>query len=317
MSTDPVDGAVNVPGNQAITITFNSPIQADSAYNNIVVTNTNNLNDTTSKPITTSILGDTLTITPTYNWLSLVKYKVTIPFNSISDLLGSNLASNYTMNFTSYTDTTSPTITGTDPANNTDVTANGVISITFSKPIQEGNSYDSISIIDKNTNLAQRITKTITSNVLTISSPDAWLIGDTYVLTLPVNSVTDLSGNNLTSAYTTSFICNSAADTTQPTIISTDPLDGATGVTVDKVITVTFSEPIEASSTYNNIAMVNTLDSSAKPITTSISGNTLTITPTYNWLSKANYTLTIPKNSVTDLSGNNLASDYTTSFTVG
>jgi len=317
VSTDPANGAVNVPGNQSITITFNSSIQADSAYNNIVVTNTNNLNDTTTKPITTSISGDTLTITPTYNWLSLATYKVTIPYNSISDLLGSNLASDYTMNFTSYTDTTPPTINSTDPANNTNITANKVISVTFSEPIQSGSSYDNISIIDTNTSLVQTINKNISSNILTISSPDEWTIGDNYLLTIPKNSVTDLSGNNLTSDYTTSFTCNSPADTTPPTIVSTDPLNNATNVTVDQVITVTFSEPIEAGSAYDNIGMINTFDSSVKPITTNISGDTLTITPTYDWLSQATYELTIPQDSITDLSGNNLAADYTTNFTVG
>ena len=205
VSTDPANGAVNVLGNQAIILTFSSPIQADSSYNNIVVRNTNDPNDTTTKPITTNISGDTLTITPTYNWLSLVKYTLTIPFNSISDLSGSNLASNYTMSFTSYTDTTPPTITSTDPANNADVTANQVISVTFSEPIQSGSSYNSISIIDTNTSTAQTITKSISGNVLTISSPDAWLTGDKYTVTIPKNSVTDVSGNNLATDYTTNF----------------------------------------------------------------------------------------------------------------
>ena len=205
VSTDPANGALNIPGNQAITITFNSPIQADSAYSNIVVRNTNDPNDTSTKPITTSISGNTLTITPTYNWLSLVKYTVTIPFNSISDSSGSNLASNYTMSFTSYTDTAPPTITSTDPVNNTAVTANQVINITFSEPIQTGSSYNSISIIDTTTSLAQTITKSISNNVLTISSPEAWLTGDNYTVTIPKNSITDLSGNNLAADYTTNF----------------------------------------------------------------------------------------------------------------
>ena len=318
--SDPTNGAVKVPGNKSIIITFNEPIQADSAYNNIVVTNTNNLNDTTTKPITTSISGDTLTITPTYNWLSLATYQVTIPYNSISDLLGSNLASNYTMNFTSYTDTTPPTINSIDPANNTNVTANKVISVTFSEPVQAGNSYDNISIIDTNTSLAQTINKNISSNILTITSPDNWTIGDTYSIIIPANSVTDLSGNNLATDYKTSFTCDSVADTVPPTIVSTDPANNATNVSTSQVMTITFSEPILAGSEYNNIVVMNTNDvndTSAKPITTNISGNTLTITPTYDWLQQATYMLTIPQNSITDLSGNNLAADYITSFTIG
>ncbi len=320
LSTDPTNGAVNVPGNKSIIITFNEPVQADIAYNNIVVMNSNNLNDTSAKPITTSISGDTLTITPTYNWLNLVKYTLTIPYNSISDLLGSNLASDYITSFTSYTDTIPPTIENIDPANNTNVTSNKVITVTFSEPIQAGSSYDNISIIDTNTSLAQTITKTISDNILTITSPDEWIIGDKYFITIPSNSVTDLSGNILASDYITSFTCDSAADIEPPTIIGTDPANNATNVTTDQMMTITFSEPILAGTEYNNIVIMNTNDindTSVKPITTSISGNTLLITPTYNWLQQATYSLTIPKNSITDLSGNNLISDYITTFTIG
>ena len=58
------------------------------------------------------------------------------------------------------------------------------------------------------------------------------------------------------------------------------------------------------------------MENSSKDIITSISGNTLTITPTYNWLKFVKYTLTIPANSITDLAGNNLVANYTTSFTI-
>ena len=80
-------------------------------------------------------------------------------------------------------------------------------------------------------------------------------------------------------------------------------------------MTITFSEPIKAGSAYSSISMLNTYENESKDIVTSISGNTLTITPTYNWLAFVKYTLTIPANSITDLNGNNLLSDYTTSFT--
>ena len=80
-------------------------------------------------------------------------------------------------------------------------------------------------------------------------------------------------------------------------------------------MTIIFNVPIKAGSAYNSITVINTNENSAKDIITSISGNTLTITPTYNWLQLVKYTLTIPANSITNLTGNNLLTPYTSSFT--
>ncbi len=99
------------------------------------------------------------------------------------------------------------------------------------------------------------------------------------------------------------------------TVTNSDPINGAINVAANKVITLTFNVPIKAGSAYNNIKMINVNDNSDKPITKSISGNILTITATYNWLQKATYQLTLPINSICDISGNGLESAITTSFT--
>ena len=99
------------------------------------------------------------------------------------------------------------------------------------------------------------------------------------------------------------------------TITNSDPANGAVNVLVNKIITITFNQPIKAGSAYNNIQMVNVNDNSVKDVTTSISGNVLTITPTYNWLQKVTYRLTIPISGISDLLGNGLTTPFTTSFT--
>ncbi|MGB7968597.1 MAG: Ig-like domain-containing protein, partial [Methanobacterium sp.] len=89
-------------------------------------------------------------------------------------------------------------------------------------------------------------------------------------------------------------------------VVSTDPVNGTLNVSGNKVLTIIFNVPIKAGSAYSGITVMNTNENSAKDIVTNISGNTLTITPTYNWLQFVKYTLTIPANSITDLTGNNL-----------
>ena len=93
---------------------------------------------------------------------------------------------------------------------------------------------------------------------------------------------------------------NITATSVPVSVVSTDPVNGAPNVPANKVMTIIFNVPIKAGSAYNSISMLNTNDNSAKDIITSISGNTLTITPTYNWLKFVKYTLTIPANSITD-----------------
>ncbi|MGV8143608.1 MAG: DUF3344 domain-containing protein [Methanothermobacter sp.] len=100
-------------------------------------------------------------------------------------------------------------------------------------------------------------------------------------------------------------------DTTAPTIINTNPVNGETSVT-NETITVTFSEDILEGT--NWIELVNSTGT-AIPFTMSISGNVLTVDPT-SALEESAYKLMIHTGSVTDLAGNLLAGK-SIRFTVG
>lgn len=106
----------------------------------------------------------------------------------------------------------------------------------------------------------------------------------------------------------------SAADNS-PTVVSVDPVNGAVNVTGNKMITLNFSESIQAGSAYNNIKVTDS-DDSSKSISKAIKGNQLTITPNSPWEYGMEYTIYIPKNSVKDLAGRNLKNSFTSEFTV-
>ena len=102
-----------------------------------------------------------------------------------------------------------------------------------------------------------------------------------------------------------------SSDTTPPTVSSTSPASGATGVAVNTAITATFSEAMDSTtistSTFTLSGVTGTVsyDSTTK---------TATFTPSSNLGYSTTYTTTITT-SVKDSAGNAMSSNYTWSFT--
>ena len=95
-SIDPANGAVSVPSNKTIIITFNQNILKGPSYANITVKMANG----TVKTINKTISGNKLYIKAIYNWNPGVKFTVTIPKNAIKNSIGSMLATDYSSTFT-------------------------------------------------------------------------------------------------------------------------------------------------------------------------------------------------------------------------
>lgn len=132
-------------------------------------------------------------------------------------------------------------------------------------------------------------------------TPSASLAPNT-TYTATVNGA-NLTGNTLASPYSWSFTTASALDTTPPTVVSTTPTDGATGVPVTTTLSVTFSEPMLPFS-------FGTVD--GVPGTVSWpTASTVIFTPGSNLKSGTTYTFTI---SAYDMAGNAMA-PYTWKFT--
>ena len=284
---NPADGAINVPTNQAIVITFNDPITAGSAYNKITVTY-----GSTNAYFNKIISGNTLTIWPytTYlqqnnNWFAGTTYTINLPANALNGLI-----TPFTCSFT----TVPPTVTSVNPSNGAiNVPTNQVITLTFSDRLQAGSAYNNISLTQGSTKAS--ISKTISGNTLTIKPNSLLFAGTTYTFNIPANAINGL--NPFTCSFTT----------VPPTITSVNPTVGAINVPTSQVITLTFSDPIEAGSAYSSISL--TQGSIAASISKTISGNTLTIKPAKGWLPGTTYTINLPSNAV-----NGLTTPYTSTF---
>ncbi|MDQ0287619.1 methionine-rich copper-binding protein CopC [Desulfofundulus luciae] len=100
-----------------------------------------------------------------------------------------------------------------------------------------------------------------------------------------------------------------------PEVESTDPADGATGVPVDKTITVTFKGAVQQGDNFAGIALK---DASGKAVEVdkSLSDRILTIKPKAPLAGSTAYTVNIPAGAVKDaVAGIPLAKDFSFTFT--
>jgi len=109
---------------------------------------------------------------------------------------------------------------------------------------------------------------------------------------------------------------DTTSPTASPTITSTSPVRNANEVNVSTVITVTFSEAMDASTI--NTSTFTLKDSDNDPVTGTVTydGTTAMFTPSWSLKGSTTYTATIT-NGVKDLSGDAVTSDYQWSFTTG
>ncbi len=103
---------------------------------------------------------------------------------------------------------------------------------------------------------------------------------------------------------------SSTADTTAPTVSSTNPAISATAVAVNTAITATFSETMTASTISSATFTLN----NGVTGTVIYSGTTATFTPSSNLFYSTKYTATITT-GVKDAAGNAMAAPYTWTFT--
>jgi transglutaminase-like putative cysteine protease/methionine-rich copper-binding protein CopC len=205
---DPANNSANVAVNKTIKVTFSEPIKAGT-----LAIGLKDMNTGAYKYITKTISGNTLTITFTSNLTKATQYFLILGAGCITDLAGNPINAYGTTFTTNGTiDSTAPTVTSVDPANNSvNVPINKTIKITFSEPIKAGTL--AIGLKDMNTGAYKYITKTISGNTLTITFTSNLTKATQYFLILGAGCITDLAGNPI-NAYGTTFTTNGTTFTT-------------------------------------------------------------------------------------------------------
>ncbi len=298
--SDPANNAKEVSVNKVIKIVYNEPITSSDLSGITLSKSGGNV------LISTVISGNTLVITPLSKYQMGTTYTLNIPEGTIEDLAG-NVADEYNMAFT----TIKPlSVTSSNPTSGSVVATNTTIKITFNKPIKAGTKYSTITL-KNSSNTKISITKSISGNVLTITKASGTFAGDTYTLTIPVNSLLDLNNTSLVSNYNMNFI----VDAVPTTVTKTDPVNGATKVATNKNLTITFSKPIY--SVNKSLIVIKSSNGTIIPISSlsiSADGKTLYINHSTLFAKATKYTVYFQSNSVLDRN-NNYMLPYSFSFT--
>jgi hypothetical protein len=310
-STDPANGATKVAINKRIAATF-SEVMDPTTLNGTTYTLT-----LAGIPVPGRVFygARTATFTPDGVLAPNSVYTATISTGA-EDLAGNGLLLPYTWRFTTGAapDTIAPMVSSTDPAN-------GAVNVGFNKKISAmfTETMDPFSINTSTYLLMQGSTPvqgTVVYSVTTTTFyPAVPLLPNTLYTATITKGVRDLAGNAMLADYTWSFRTGFGPDTTRPFVISTDPMNAETGVSINKRITATFSERMDplTITTATYILMQN-----GQPVsgTVSYAAFTAMFTPMDALAQNTLYSATI-FSSVKDLAGNMMIRSYSWSFTTG
>jgi hypothetical protein len=300
VSTDPANLATDVSLNKVITASFNM------SMNPLTLTATS----FTVKQGTTTILGaitysgTMVSFTPTSPLAENKVYTCTITTDA-KNLAGIEIASNYVWTFTTGL---LPIVVSTDPANNaTGVALNKVISATFNMPMNPLTlSATTFTVKQGAIAVLGVITYSGSTASFTPSSPlDNNKLYTATITTGAANTV----GTSLASDYIWSFTTTGIT----PFVISTDPVNNATGVALNKIISATFNMPMNPLTLSATTFTVKQGTIAVLGVIT-YSGSTVSFTPSSPLVGNKIYTCTITTGAK-NVAGTALASDYVWNFT--
>ena len=205
-----------------------------------------------------------------------------------------------------------PMVESVSPQNDeVNVNMNGSITATFSEAMDIWSITSASFLLSGNT--GGTVSYNGTTKTATLYYPFPFFPGTTYTATI-TTGVKDISGNHLAKDYSWKFT-TATSDTVPPTVTSTIPSNGATGVGVNSLVRVTFNKEIDALSVnQSTFTLRNGGTSISGMVAYNSSTRTATYTPSANLLYETTYTATITKN-VKDLAGNTMVADYSWTFT--
>lgn len=305
VSTNPLSNATMVPLNQVISATFNEKMDP-ATFSQASFTIDGVLKTTIPGTVSYSVADSTMRFTPSGKLALATTYTCTVKA-TVKDLHGNVLQADYRWAF-STGPVVAPIVTLTDPLSNaTNVAVNKIITATFSIPMDPLTINSSTVTVKNGTTLVTGVV-TYTGSMVTFTPTASLLPGTLYTGTISTGAL-NTDGTPLQADYVWTFTTGTIA----PTVISTDPINNASGVVLTKIVRANFSVAM-------NPLTITSSTFTLKQGTTAIagivtySGTRASFTPTIALDVNKVYTATIT-NAAANASGMSMTNDYVWSFT--
>lgn len=301
VSTDPENGAVDVPLKKLIRATFSTSMDPQTINATTFIVK----NGSVVIPGTVTYAGLVATFTPAASLSPNSVISATIT-NGAKDVAGNAMSANYNWSFATGA---LPIVVSTDPENGaTNVLLDKAISATFSKKMN-GATINKVTFTLQQGN--NPIAGTVTySGKTAVFTPNNVLANNTVYTATIFTGVTDSSGNNMAANYVWSFTTGNA-----PVVISTDPANGDQNVGLGKTISASFSTAMDPSTISTATFLVKQGNTTVNG-TVTYAGTTASFKPNGALALNATYTATIT-NGVKDALGNPMSANYVWSFSTG
>jgi hypothetical protein len=287
ISTVPTAGAIGIPLNQVISATFNEPMNAPT-----ISATTFLLTGPGATPVAGTVsyaaTGSVASFAPSTILAYNTTYMATIT-TGVANTVGVQPTAAYSWSFTT---ATQPTVIATTPANGaTFVPTSQILSATFSKALNPATVNATTFLLkgQGGTTVTGSVTYNATGSVASFAPSVALSYNTTYTATI-TTGVTDSTGDPLAGNYTWSF-----TTAVQPVVLSTVPLNGATGVALNQVLSATFSQTMNCATLASPATSFVLTGPSATPVagTVACSGAVATFTPSASLIVNTVYTATI------------------------
>ncbi len=303
-ATVPSQGDPLVAPNTAIGVAFSEPVVPTTIAFSLST-------GTAAVPCVMTYSGMTAMFTPFMDLAFGTAYTARVSAG-VTELTGNAMQNDYVWSFTTMaavSDTIPPVVAFATPTGGaTGVAVNVLPGVTFSEPVDPATIAFTLSSVTATVPCGMNYSGTAATFM-----PYTVLAFDTLYTATVSAGVKDLAGNPMQNDYVWSFVTMTAvSDTKPPVVTAATPSGGATGVAVNVLPGVTFSEPVVPAS------IVFTLSSGTTtvPCGMNYNGTVATFMPYTVLAFDTLYTATVSA-GVKDLAGNPMQNDYVWSFITG
>ncbi|HYB98790.1 MAG TPA: Ig-like domain-containing protein [Candidatus Limnocylindrales bacterium] len=315
--TIPADGASGVVRNSAVLIRFAETMRASSLSTQTVTLDCGS--GAVAGTVRVSEDGRWASMRPAAQLPASTPCELTV--EAVRDRTGNILEDAYTASFVTgtTTDTVKPKVLDLDP-DSSGVPLDAVTTAVFDEPIDPTTLGPATFRVRNNTllTLVPAVRSVDASARYAFYVPTTTMGVGTSHNSAVLGNVLDVAGNVLFTNVGSSFTTGFATDDEPPTVVGTNPFDGASAVATNSFVEVRFSEPVDGLTARG--AAVRLL-LAGTPVAASVSlrdaNRVVRLTPSAPLAASTAYAVDIDAGRIRDLAGNALVAPVQAQFTTG